>query len=374
MIRFEALNARHGDALLLSYSTGATKGFWIIDGGPPGTWKNFLRKRLEEILGEREELKVDLAMLSHVDDDHVAGILQMTKGLAEEQPGAATFLDIKKFWHNSFEDLAGGPASAARGMASLAPAQASATAAMASDHPSMMAGGHQLDERAVAVLASIGQGRELRDYLTQLELDGNAPFGGTLSSASGRRTVAGAKVTMVGPIASRVEAFREKWEADSADPAALAGLFRDDLDDSPTNLSSLVMLVEIGRRKLLLTGDARGDDVVEGFKAAGLGNKLPLKLDILKMPHHGSDRNMTEEFLKSFPADHYVISADGRHGNPDLNTVRAIVATREDADYTIHFTNEVPGLRRLLRNLREEKGFEFRIRGGDELAVVVELD
>ena len=31
MIRFEAVNAKHGDAILLQYATDDKKGFWIID-------------------------------------------------------------------------------------------------------------------------------------------------------------------------------------------------------------------------------------------------------------------------------------------------------------------------------------------------------
>src|SRR3954454_4245519 len=129
MIRFEAVNAKHGDAMLLQYTTGDKKGFWIIDGGPGGTWKRFLRPRLEQI-SKGKTLPVDLAMLSHVDEDHVTGILQMAKGLAEEEADAADFLDIKRFWHNSFADLVGSEASLKKGTAALAGAGAAAAAAM----------------------------------------------------------------------------------------------------------------------------------------------------------------------------------------------------------------------------------------------------
>jgi len=132
------------------------------------------------------------------------------------------------------------------------------------------------------------------------------------------------------------------------------------------------MLVKIGERKILLTGDARGDDVIDGFKDAKL--KLPMKLDVLKMPHHGSDRNMTKEFLEKFPADHYIISADGRHGNPDPNTIKAIVQMRGNASYKIHFTNEVKGLPKLMTTLSKGKNFEYAFRAKSDRSVVVELD
>lgn len=372
MIRFEALNAKHGDALLLHYQWKNKKRLWLIDGGPKGVWKQTLKPRLEELRGNDSELVIDLAMLSHVDEDHVTGILQMTKGLAEREESAADFLDIKRFWHNSFHDIVGSSASLQAGMSSLAGMEAKAAAAMAGASPQLKVGDRSLDERAVAVLASIGQGRELRDYLTKLKLNGNQPFGGTLSSKSGSETVEGATVTLVGPIKSRLDAFRQKWKSESGNAAALAALFRNDLDESPTNLSSLVMLVVIAKRKILLTGDARGDDIVDGCKDAGL--KLPLKLDILKMPHHGSDRNITKKFLESFPAKHYVISADGKYGNPDSDTVENIVMTRGDDDYTLHFTNEVKGLKTQLTKLKKKHSFEAEIRKKSAPSLTIELD
>jgi hypothetical protein len=141
------------------------------------------------------------------------------------------------------------------------------------------------------------------------------------------------------------------------------------------SLSSIVLLVEIRARRLLLTGDARGDDIVAGFQAAGLGAELPLTLDVLKVPHHGSDRNLTRNFLQAFPARNYVISAGGKHGNPDADDVRAIVETRaDDAEYTIHLTNRVAGLPELLDSLSRGRRFNHRFREDGELSLVVDLE
>lgn len=373
MVRLEALNAKHGDALLLHYTAGTGKRLWIIDGGPAGVWPR-LRKRLEKLRGRKRKLTVDLAMLSHVDDDHVHGINDMMKKLTQNSPSSPKFIDIRRFWHNSFVDLVGSTARLNRGMASLAAVEGGAQAALAADLPAATLAGTNLnDRREFAVLASIGQGRELRDYIQQLQLSGNQPFGATLTSQSGVKRIDGAKVTIVGPIESRLQVFRQKWDAAVGQPAALAALFRDDLDESPTNLASLAMLVEVGSKKILLTGDARGDDIVEGFKDAGLGNRLPMKIDILKMPHHGSDRNITENFLKSFVADHYIISANGKYGNPDPDTVKAIVQVRGNDRYKIHFTNKVAKLPRLLKTLSKHKRFTYAFRKSSDPSIVVNL-
>ena len=374
MVRLEALNAKYGDSLLLQYKSDGKSRLWVVDGGPAGTWNKYLRPRLKELKGNREKLTVDLAMLSHVDADHVDGMVQMTKSLAENSNNAPTYLDIRRFWHNSFTDLVGSEASLRRGLAALAGAMSAAKIAMAANGTTMTVDNVNLkDRREIAVLASIKQGRDLRDYIEVLQLSGNDPFGDTLSSRLPKKKVDEATVTFVGPIASRLERFRQEWEKAAGRPAAMASLFRDNLDESPTNLSSIVVLVEVEGRKILLTGDARADDIIDGFKEKRLSNKLPMTLDVLKMPHHGSDRNMTKKFLEAFPAKNYIVSADGTYGNPDPNTIKAIVEIRGGDRYKIYFTNQVVGLPQLLSNLSRGKNFEYVFRAKDAPSIVVEL-
>ena len=42
------------------------------------------------------------------------------------------------------------------------------------------------------------------------------------------------------------------------------------LDRSVFNLSSIVILAEFKRKRMLLTGDARGDDILAGLRSSGL--------------------------------------------------------------------------------------------------------
>ena len=62
--------------------------------------------------------------------------------------------------------------------------------------------------------------------------------------------------------------------------------------------------------------------------------------NVIKMPHHGSNRDMRLDWLQSITADHYVISANGQYGNPDGDTIAWICQARGDDPYTIHMTNE----------------------------------
>ncbi len=96
--------ARKGDSLLLHFGSPDAPGLAMIDGGPKAVYAPHLRPRLIEIreargLQAHQPLPVDLLMVSHVDDDHIQGVLDFTKELREAV--GAPFARVLRFWHNS---------------------------------------------------------------------------------------------------------------------------------------------------------------------------------------------------------------------------------------------------------------------------------
>jgi len=67
-------------------------------------------------------------------------------------------------------------------------------------------------------------------------------------------------------------------------------------------------------------------------------------VDVLKLPHHGSIRNIDGDFFKILTADTYVISANGRDGNPEFQTLEWIAdpALTENRKVRFIFTNKTP--------------------------------
>lgn len=347
MVTLEALNALYGDCLLLSYpgSDGKDK-FWIIDGGPKSdtvngkkiaVWKDVLVARVKEI-SPTKPLPVALGMVSHIDDDHINGMQKLTSTLISPAPGAPAAVNFSRFWFNSFDKLVGSKPPAA--------SEEAATAALQSLVNDLLP--EIDDEHAELVMQSVKQGNMLAADIRSLRLQGNQPIDGFLmaSKGQGKITIDGAKVTLLGPLESRLEALRKEWAKGLKEPeketrqAALQDLFlaKKWQDKSVPNLSSIVVLVEAGNRKLLLTGDAHGDDIVTAWKELELGAG-PVTIDLLKMPHHGSIRNCTEQFLEFFVADHYVFSANGKYDNPDAPTLEAVVKMHGHRKIVLHFTN-----------------------------------
>jgi hypothetical protein len=337
--------ARKGDCLILHYGSKDDPGLALIDGGPSNVYKPQLKPRLAQIrkarkLGPDASLPVDFLMVSHIDDDHINGVLELTKELLEAKATKQPLpVKIKGVWHNTFDDIIGNTPKELT---------AAVTAQFGAASLSGEADVDGLDPDTAKVLASVSQGFRLRDDTKGLSLRINPEFGGKLVVATKKSKKVdlgkGLKFTIVGPMNDEVvklqkahDAFLEKQQKGEKTEAALAAF----TDTSVANLSSLVVLAEVGKKRILLTGDARGDKILDGLELAGLlkdGDESTMHVDILKVPHHGSDRNMDPIFFRRVTADHYVFSGNGEHGNPERETLEMLLDERGDEDFTIHLT------------------------------------
>jgi beta-lactamase superfamily II metal-dependent hydrolase len=349
----DVLPAHKGDCLVLHYGSQDSPRLILIDGGPSGVYVPQLKPRLQRIhrvrkLARNAPLPVDVVMVSHIDDDHIKGIIELTKEQLFKSPDLR--LRVKSLWHNSFEDLIGGKADRVLKRYGASAVQASAGRNTAFD-------GLEADDeethQAVEVLASISQGRQLRDDRITLHLENkgqqwslNHKFGGdSIVATAASKPVTfegGLTMTVVGPMQEELDALHkahDKWVSKHPPKDVLAAF----VDKSVPNLSSIVVLAELGGKTILLTGDARGDRILQGLELVGLVKKDgKLHVDILKVPHHGSQNNMETGFFKRVTADHYVFSGDGQHGNPERETLEMLLKARGvDEEYEIHLTYSI---------------------------------
>jgi hypothetical protein len=157
--------------------------------------------------------------------------------------------------------------------------------------------------------------------------------------------------TIVGPRSEELEALQKKhddWlkeQKAKGKPVTPGSLLQAMTDESVANLSSIVLLADDGNRTALLTGDARGDFILKGLKEIGLLKAgKSLAVDLLKMPHHGSDRNVDKEFLRRLPASQYLFTGNGEHGNPERETFEILDAARPGAAMELFLTYKVSAI------------------------------
>lgn len=337
-MKFEALQARYGDCLLLTFSKDGKSTRLLVDGGPGTVFRDAIRPRLEQeaqTSGERP-VRLDAVMVSHIDEDHIFGVLELLEDTREAASPQGPLCDIRWLYHNSFDNLLDeGEGGAARGL------NAPTLLAGIGGGTDILQGVPEPKAESLLVLQSYGQGSKLASLAAAMKISRNPPNAATLmfdSDAPVVKSLGPAKMTVLGPLKAEVDKLRKawgEWKAKQDGKAALAAY----LDKSVPNLSSLVVLIEQDGHSILLTGDARGDKVLKGLESSGrLTDSEPLKVDILKLPHHGSSRNLDDDFFQRIHADHYVVSGDGTYGNPDRATLQMIENARPEGGYVVHMT------------------------------------
>ena len=366
MFRLNVLQAEYGDCLVLEFGSAAHPRYVLIDGGPEGTFERHLQPYLQQ-LGQQGH-RIELAMLSHVDNDHIIGLLDLLAELRRQQgDGEAPLVRIGALWHNSFAQSVGDPA--------IEPLVREAHGRAGPAARAM--GGFGMAVRGIS------EGHELRSAAQLLELPVNAAFpnGHVLVDDAAPVKIENLTLHVVGPTRDNLNRLRKKWlawiekhrdEIESGDALRAARA-----DRSVPNLSSICVLAEAHGRTILLTGDARGDHILQGLSQAGLlGPDGALHVDVLKMPHHGSSRNLTPAFLRTITADTYVISANGRHDNPDLACLIWLVEAARETRRRIRlvFTNKTPSTDQLVQIYpRSEYGYRMTFLPDDESVLTLRL-
>ena len=335
-LTLRAIKAKHGDALFLLADNAKI----LIDGGPSGVYNQALKQQLLNLdRDDNNKIFFDLMMVSHIDADHIDGILDLTAELIEaRQEDRDPVVEIGDAWHNSFSDMIATTAVESRSVAASAASVASTFSQLASGTFNPM--------ESKLVLSSVSQGRQLRLDLKMLNIDLNNQFAGRIVVQEGAATPwskGNLSLSVIGPSQAQVDDLRIEWvkqlqkilaaEGDASVAAAGA------LDTSVSNLASIVAIAKADDKTVLLTGDARGDMILNWLEATGWmapGEKV--HFDIVKLPHHGSDRNVTPEFFERITADHYVVCGNGGHGNPEPGMFDMLFTARPDLDYKIHMT------------------------------------
>lgn len=310
-LRITLLPAQHGDALLLAWGPDDAPHFLLVDGGPSGAYTAVS----EGLMDVRNHDGLDLLVLSHIDSDHIEGLLLLCNDPVLDLP-------VREVWFN---------------------------------------GSGQLDDD-LGVL----QGEMLTALVTARGLPLNARFGHHAVKARTPFDVEdfdGLRLTVLAPEQTTLSALRDSWaqaltDADlefghvtveqalellrgrkSLIPRGAQWLGDEDFDihdhavtPSPkdyslTNRSSIVLLVEYGRASVLLTGDATPTALLPAVRRLRTERPdLEWPLSAVKLPHHGSAANVTAELVALLPARHYLVSSDGsRFGHPDDVAIARVV-------------------------------------------------
>lgn len=319
MLSIQSLPARQGDALWIEWGDPVRR--MIIDMGTESIGRN-IRSRIQDL--PEDQRVIELLVITHVDQDHIGGILTC---LAEADPIPG--LHIKDVWFNGWDHLHGRSV-VSHGLDSMGPAQGERLSHWLREQtwnkafrgaPILRpddALGPQVSLDGELTLQVVGPTRfRLTDFIPVWEEEvHDALRKGSLDHVSPGLEVMGKK-------------GRPPQLADEADLEELA-LFNSGVDGSEANGSSIALILEHDGKRVLLTGDAYGPDLVDALKTIDPAGPVPF--DLVKLPHHGSEKNVTVDLVEKIRTPRWLISTDGtRFKHPDpVAIARLIHLSRDD--------------------------------------------
>jgi beta-lactamase superfamily II metal-dependent hydrolase len=343
VLSVEAIQANDGDCLLLRSDAGANPALILIDGGSRGVYRNFLAKRLEQLRANLPALQLRMVIVSHIDADHITGIIDMFKYMSElVDEGQRSHWEVTSLWHNAFEKTAGSHPAVAQ-TATIVTAATGGVDAQELERKGFT-------REASAVIASVKQGKDLQAYAKRITTI-NKETNGKLIVAPRRgryelKITSHLTFTVLGPLQAELDDLQKEWAKSKANHEAEEHVVvADFLNRTIPNLSSIVFLAEERNEnekstRMLLTGDAGGDYILKGLESADLLDaEGRIAVDVLKLQHHGSNHSVDETFFRRVIAESYVISGNGKHGIPHMDTLCWLSNARKDQQYAVYMTN-----------------------------------
>ena len=390
-VEVEVFPAGYGDAILVRNISGQGSFNVLIDGGVRETYENHLARRLAELNSQRE--KLDLVVVTHIDTDHIGGILELLK--ANGPADAPKVIPIGEIWHNGYRHLGLKGRSATdqekRAVLSQIPASSGSTV----EHGNV----------------SVKQAETLASLLTRFGYAWNKSFHGEAVLAGTRAEfLPGVTLTMLSPRMEELTGLAYLWKrglvtkgvsheavlcsefevafelemptASGGEDAAEGQISYADFgkvpdpltfkeDDSAINGSSIAFVLECAGRRLLFLADAWPSVIVDQWRKH-FGEGPLAEVEIIKVSHHASRRNTSPELVETITSKIHVVSTDGsKHDHPHAEALLRIVgSTRPGASLIFNYPSATA--RKMEEQaVRDKYGYTTSIGTGERSVVLV---
>ena len=312
-----------GDCIGISFTDNdkdKKKHHILIDAGYLTTYPFSVKPFVEEVLASGQ--KIDLFVITHYDNDHIGGMHPFI-----HQYGKGNI--VEKYWFN-YSHLK-----------------------------------DPLIENPIGGDSSFKQGKDLRDNL--LELDKGKSKAerklniNPITTGSPPVKIGDAKLTVLSPGKDEFEKYIKKWKKEARTLLEKKTLFDssykeedkdkewnksfNDLlykrssegfkeDINIVNGSSIAFLFELKKFSILFLADARPSVIKKSLEdlVHSDSEKKRLKVDYVKLSHHGSKRNISREMLDLIDCRNFIISSNGYKNLPNKETIALIADHYYDED------------------------------------------
>jgi hypothetical protein len=324
--RFKVLQAGHGDSILIQGDFDGQPRNILVDGGPSKTYQygvfpGALKKELQKI--EQNGQRIDLLILSHIDDDHIDGLLCgfRNKGPLQRLTDKVWFNSGKLIFEHFNKPFDGSNLVYLPGNNSVVGEETLTSVSQGVNFESVIESQGIWDRKLILA------GQELVEF--------------------------GIKFTILSPTEDKLQRLLTEWKRKS--PDSLTASKKSDYDEkfdeillndhfeedrSKSNGSSIAFIFEYNDKKLLLLGDAHNEVIVKSLKDLGHDDKNPLECDYVKLSHHGSKKNTSYELLNLLKCQNFIFSSNTDiHKLPNKTTIARIAKYQPEANLLFNYPN-----------------------------------
>jgi beta-lactamase superfamily II metal-dependent hydrolase len=401
MIQIKMYPAKNGDCFLISVGDIVKKHI-LIDCGYVDTYERYLKKDLLEIAQRNE--KVNLMIVTHIDSDHISGAIKFI-----EDNNKNKFIEIAEIWFNAYRHLQISKKDDNELQDSERGILEREIVLGKSYFKRVNQDGIAKDE------ISAKQGSTLSALILQGEYNWNGKFDGKVVIAKNSQsiTIDNFKINVLSPNEDKLNKLSERWvkelrkkkwnftinknelfddayefmqlmlEDESTTTVSeiskknqeklieLEGYIEKEypIDESVNNGSSIAILIECNKRKLLFLADAHPDIIINKLREIGEDN-----FDLVKVSHHGSLKNTPNELAEILCSTRYLFSTNGvKHHHPDSQTIIKLLAANSKFKKQLYFNYKTETSSIFEKNeLQEKYNYEI-INGNVEEPLVIQL-
>lgn len=295
------LKARHGDAFIFECRKDEKSFIMVIDSGPKLCIKDIV-PRIKQLS------QIDLLVLTHYDEDHITGFIEYFKQYPEDA------LKIKEYWCNCANDIEVNKSKTISAY-NNAKSFADCLRNILKDHPN------------IKWIQLIKAGKKYHNDFVDIEI--LAP------SESALRLNRTQYIKEQYPAISHVN-----MEESLSVPLEVLAKKETPSNSQVVNNSSIAFILRAEETSYLMLGDVMAGDIYNYLINKKYSEEKPLVVDYVKVAHHGSKYNISNELLDIIRCDNYIISTNGGIGNsyhPDRETIAKILYhPRRNKELPVH--------------------------------------
>ena len=309
------LPAYNGDSILIkTFDKNKDEFIILIDGGTSSTFEYSLKKNLNGIS------KINLLVLTHIDSDHIGGLIRFFKNSLIDK------IEIDDFWINQ-PDSTFNKATNEKALISVRQAENLKTLIKEKKPHSKI--------REITIVDNVINIKGLEFTILSPTVEVRDKFYEVYEKEKASLNHENLEVNISSSVADYSKSLKELNKIDFKPDSSI--------NKDIYNSSSIAFVLKCPDVNLLLLADSRAEIITESLKQLGYNTETPLEVDYVKISHHGSLNNTSQELLSLIESNNYLISTNGgtsSHKHPSRETIARIVYKKNRDDELLNiYTN-----------------------------------